>query len=296
VFLAGRLPEWSRARLQALIAGGRVAIAGREAPKPSLRVRAGDRIVVDVPPPEPSTIRPEPIPLNVVHEDADVLVIDKPAGLAVHPGAGRRTGTLAHAVLAHAPDLTGIGGELRPGIVHRLDKDTSGLIVVAKNERALRRLQQAIQLRLVRREYTAIVHGRVRRAGGTIDAPIGRDPRHRTRMAVVASGRRAVTHFRVAECFADASLLEVRLDTGRTHQIRVHCASIGHPLIGDPVYGRGVPSRGLARQALHAGRLSFPHPTTGAAMAFESPLPEDLRALVRRLRTAGASASSRRGL
>jgi 23S rRNA pseudouridine1911/1915/1917 synthase len=294
--LAGRLPEWSRARLQALIAGGRVAIAGREAPKPSLRVRAGDRIVVDVPPPEPSTIQPESIPLNVVHEDADVLVIDKPAGLAVHPGAGRRTGTLAHAVLAHAPDLTGIGGELRPGIVHRLDKDTSGLIVVAKNERALRRLQQAIQLRLVRREYTAIVHGRVRRAAGTIDAPIGRDPRHRTRMAVVAAGRRAVTHFRVAETFADASLLEVRLDTGRTHQIRVHCASIGHPVIGDPVYGRGVPSRGLARQALHAGRLSFPHPTTGAVMAFESPLPEDLRALVRRLRTAGASASSRRGI
>jgi 23S rRNA pseudouridine1911/1915/1917 synthase len=296
VFLAARLPAWSRARLRALIDTGRVAVAGRAGCKAASRVREGDRVVVEVPPTEPITIRPELIPLAIVHEDIDVLVIDKPSGLTVHPGAGRRTGTLAHAVLAHAPELTGIGGELRPGIVHRLDKDTSGLIVVAKNERALRRLQDAIRERRVRREYLAIVHGRVRRTEGTIDAPVGRDPRRRTRMAVVVTGRRAVTHFRVAEIFADASLLALRLETGRTHQIRVHCVSIGHPVIGDPVYARGVPSRGLARQALHAHRLAFTHPSTGVAMAFESPLPEDLSAVIHRLRAAGAVAPTRHGI
>ena len=272
-----------------------MTVGGDSGRKAAARVRAGDRIVIDVPPPEPAAIEPESIPLAIVHEDSDVLVIDKPAGLTVHPGAGRRTGTLVHAVLAHVPDLTGIGGELRPGIVHRLDKDTSGLIVVAKNEHALRRLQAEIQARRMRREYTAIVHGRLSRAEGTIDAPVGRDPHHRTRMAVVTAGRRAVTHYRVREVFADASRLDVRLETGRTHQIRVHCASIGHPVVGDPVYGRRVAAHGLARQALHAHRLYFVHPTSGAEMTFESPLPDDLRVVVQSLRAAGERSETRYG-
>jgi 23S rRNA pseudouridine1911/1915/1917 synthase len=247
-------------------------------------VRAGDLIVVEIPPARPTELRPEPIPLEIVYEDGELLVINKPAGLAVHPGAGRPTGTLVHAVLAHCPDLPGIGGGVRPGIVHRLDKDTSGLLVVAKTEAALRALQEQIQARRARRDYLALVHGTVAAEEGTIDAPLGRDARHRTRMAVVASGRRAVTHYRVVERFADATLLEVRLQTGRTHQIRVHCASIGHPVVGDRLYGRRSNPWGLRRQALHAFKLSFAHPATGAEMSFVAPLPGDMEAVLGQLR------------
>jgi 23S rRNA pseudouridine1911/1915/1917 synthase len=243
---------------------------------------------VEIPPPMPSALEPEPIPLAIVHEDAAVLVIDKPAGLAMHPGAGRATGTLVHAVLAHCPDLPGIGGQARPGIVHRLDKDTSGLLVVAKTEAALRALQAQIQSRQVQREYLALVWGRVVREEGTIDAPIGRDPRHRTRMAVVPAGRRAVTTYRVAERLDGATLLALRLDTGRTHQIRVHCVAMGHPVVGDPTYGRRPNPWGLRRQALHAHRLAFIHPTRGTALSFSSPLPSDIAAALARLRAGGS--------
>lgn len=303
VFLADRLPEMSRARLQTLIAAGCVAVippdpAGNDAGgpstatapghpvrlRPSHRVRAGMRVVVEVPSPEPASLRPEPIPLAIVYEDGDLVVINKPAGLTVHPGAGRPTGTLVHALLAHCPDLPGIGGAQRPGIVHRLDKDTSGLLVAAKTEVALRGLQVQMQARRARRDYLALVWGSVSRAEGVVDAPIGRDPRRRTRMAVVASGRRAVTYYRVVERFREASLLEVRLQTGRTHQIRVHCASLGHPIVGDPVYGRRPNPWGLRRQALHAFRLAFAHPATGAELTFTAPLPPDIETALRRLR------------
>ncbi|MDR7543294.1 MAG: RluA family pseudouridine synthase [Armatimonadota bacterium] len=295
--MADQLPDQSRARLQALIAGGHVSVAaeptapgaaGPPAPvvrvRPSYRVRAGDLIVVEIPPAHPTELRPEPIPLEILYEDGEVLVINKPAGLVVHPGAGRPTGTLAHAVLAHCPDLPGIGGAVRPGIVHRLDKDTSGLLVVAKTEAALRELQAQIQARRARRDYLALVHGAVAIEQGTIDAPLGRDARYRTRMAVVASGRRAVTHYRVVERFADATLLELRLGTGRTHQIRVHCASIGHPVVGDRLYGRRPNPWGLRRQALHAFRLTFAHPGTGREMSFLAPLPADMEAALGQLR------------
>lgn len=298
VYLVGHLQGLSRARLQGLIAGGHVRVhlrqevpAGRR-PRASDRLRGGERIEVEIPPPEPADLRPEPIPLSVVFEDRDLLVVDKPPGLAVHPGAGRHTGTLVHAVLAHCPDLPGIGGTHRPGVVHRLDKDTSGLLVVAKSEAALRGLQAQMQSRRARREYLAIVHGRVLGEGGTVDAPVGRDPRHRTRMAVVASGRPAVTHYRVAERFPDATLLAVRLETGRTHQIRVHCAHLGHPVVGDRTYGRRPNPWGLARQALHAWRLTFAHPVSGQPMTFTAALPQDMESILRTLR-AGTGAARR---
>jgi 23S rRNA pseudouridine1911/1915/1917 synthase len=295
-YLAANLPDLSRARVQALIANGCVIVRAPAAPGAKMplrrgrlraadRVRGGETIVVDVPPVKPVALHPEPIPLDIVYEDDHLLVIDKPAGMAVHPGAGRSTGTLVHAVLAHCPALPGIGGEQRPGIVHRLDKDTSGLLVVAKTDEALRGLQAQIQSRTARREYVAFVYGRLTRPAGTIDAPIGRDPRHRTRMAVVPSGRRAVTHYRVARAFEDATLVNVSLETGRTHQIRVHFASIGHPVVGDPAYARRSNPWGLRRQALHARRLAFAHPVTGRALSFTSDLPADMRAVIETLQS-----------
>jgi 23S rRNA pseudouridine1911/1915/1917 synthase len=265
-------------------AGERVGGGPRRRARPSDRLRPGDRIEVEIPPVRPVGLEPEPIPLDIVFEDRHLLVINKPAGLTVHPGAGREKGTLVHAVLAHCPDLAGIGGEQRPGVVHRLDKDTSGLLVVAKTDAALRGLQAQIQTRQARREYLVLVHGRLPKPEGAVDAPIGRDPRRRTRMAVVASGRRAITHYRVAEAFEAATLLEARLETGRTHQIRVHCAHLGHPVVGDPVYGRRPNPWGLARQALHAHRLAFAHPATGAPLRFAAPLPADMAGALRVLR------------
>lgn len=252
--------------------------------RPSLRLREGDLVEAEVPQPEPAALRPEAAPLEIVFEDPHLLVVNKPAGLTVHPGAGRPSGTLVHALLHHCPGLPRVGAEHRPGIVHRLDKDTSGLIVVAKSEEALVGLQAQIQSRRARRDYTALVHGRVPRESGTIEAPVGRDPRRRTRMAVVASGRRAVTHYRVVERFPGASMLELRLETGRTHQIRVHCAHIGHPVIGDRVYGRRAKVWGISRQALHASRLSFAHPVLGTEMCLSAPLPADMAEALSALR------------
>jgi len=281
VWLAAALPELSRSRLQSLIAAGHVRVGGRTV-KPSLKVAAGATVTVEIPPPAETTLLPEAIPLRVLHEDADILVLDKPAGLVVHPAAGHASGTLVNALLAHCPDLAGIGGEKRPGIVHRLDRDTSGVMVVAKNETALRGLAAQFKRRGVAKEYLAIVRGAPRPPAGRIETPIGRSARDRKKMsATPAAGRPAITLYDTVESFGAASLLRVRIETGRTHQIRVHMAYLGHPVIGDALYGRqrrdALPAEPPPRQMLHAARLEFDHPRTGLRMAFTAPVPEDMR-------------------
>ncbi len=286
-FVTDRFPDLSRARAQGLIAAGHVRVNGASA-KPAHRLRAGETVEVEVPPLPPETLVPEPAALAIVHEDADVLVLDKPAGLVVHPGAGHARGTLAAALLAHAPGIAGVGGPRRPGIVHRLDKDTSGLLAVAKTRAAYDSLVAQLARRAVTRTYRAIVHGRVGPVAGVVDAPIGRHPHDRVRMAVRPGGRgkRAVTRYRVLERFAGFTLVEASLETGRTHQIRVHMASLGHPVAGDDVYGGRrrrplpVPFAGLA---LHAVELAFVHPVTGEHLKFASPLPPRMQRLLSHL-------------
>ncbi len=268
--------------------------------RPSARLRAGQRVRVAIPEPAAAVPAPEAIPLAIVHEDAHLVVIDKPAGLVVHPGAGRDSGTLVNALLHHVRDLSGVGGVLRPGIVHRLDRGTSGLLVVAKDDATHRELARQFASREVEKEYLALVLGVPQRKQGTIAAPIGRDPVQRKRMSVRASrGREARSQYAVVEAFDGAALLRVRIMTGRTHQIRVHLASLGHPVAGDATYGgTRTPSsrrsaarqalRTLVRPALHAARLAFTHPATGARVAFESPLPADLAGVVAELRAAAA--------
>lgn len=290
----------SRNRLQALIEDGRVCVNGRAVGK-SHKLAPGDRVTLEVPDRRRSRLVAEPMPLTIVFEDDDVLVLDKPAGLVVHPGAGVSTGTLVHALLHHAPAIAAVGGEGRPGIVHRLDRDTTGLMVVAKSEPAFLALVEALRQRDVRRTYRAIVWGDPGPEEGVIDLPLGRDPRNRTRMAVVrGGGRDAVTRWRVLERYGPASLLELGLETGRTHQIRVHLAALRMPVMGDPAYGGRVRKslslrpaersladallRGLARQALHAVRLEFEHPVSGERLAFESPIPEDFTRALELLR------------
>lgn len=288
-YLAGRLPDLSRSRIVQLIAQGHVRVNGAVARK-SQRPMPGDQIVVEVPAAERSELTPEPIPLNILHEDADLLVIDKAAGLVVHPAPGHATGTLVNALLHHVPDLAGIGGVRRPGLVHRLDKDTSGLMLVAKNERAHAKLSAALKRREIRRTYLVAAWGHLREPKIEVDAPIGRSPTHRQRMAVVQGGRPARTRFERLERWRAAELLRAELETGRTHQIRVHLLSIGHPVVGDAVYApgaeRGVSgpdrrwaaelARRVGRQFLHAAGLRFAHPRTGEMLVFESPLPEPL--------------------
>jgi 23S rRNA pseudouridine1911/1915/1917 synthase len=282
--LALALPQYSRSRLRAWIDGGRVCVDGEPAVA-TRRVRGGEDVVVlATPEPATSAYAPEPIALAIVHEDDALLVVDKPAGLVVHPGSGNWDGTLLNALLHHAPELAAIP---RAGIVHRLDKDTSGLLVVARTLQAQTNLVRQLQARSVRREYAALAVGDLPR-GGTVDAPIGRHPTRRTTMAIVASGKPARTHYDVVERFGVATLLACRLETGRTHQIRVHLASIGHPLVGDPAYGRRQPVS-FARQALHARRLGLVHPVSHVACAWESQLPPDFADLLLRLR-AGARA------
>lgn len=289
-FLAERL-DLSRSRVAQLIEAGRVLLNGAPARKRD-RPAVGDRIRIAIPPPEPSPLTAEPIPLAVVWEDADLLVIDKPAGLVVHPAPGHASGTLVNALLHRVGDLSGIGGVLRPGIVHRLDRDTSGLMIVAKHDAAHRALADQLRKRQIRRGYLAAAWGHLAESPVTVDAPIARHPTDRKRMAVVQGGRRAVTHFRVLERWPAAELIRADLETGRTHQIRVHLLHLGHPVVGDTTYGagreRGIsgPARGWAaglarrvpRQFLHATELRFTHPISGAEMQFESPLPPDLAA------------------
>lgn len=287
-FVAGRGElSLSRSRAQQLIESGHVTVAGR-AVKAAYKVQAGDAVGVAVPEPEPSPLAAEAIPLDIVYEDAHLLVINKPRGLVVHPAAGHDSGTLVNALLGRGEELPGIGGVERPGIVHRLDKDTTGLMVVAKTEAAHRALTAQIQSRELRREYLALVAGDVAEGSGRIEAPIGRHSTDRKRMAVqVRDGREAVTHFSVAERFASYTLLLCRLETGRTHQIRVHLAYIGHPVVGDPVYGPRKAVPGLSAQFLHAARLGLRHPATGQWLQFEAPLPSDMAAVLHRLRAGG---------
>jgi 23S rRNA pseudouridine1911/1915/1917 synthase len=286
--LARLLPEHSRNRLQQWVRNGLVRLDGKPA-IPSSRVRGGETLAVQIrADPARQPFQPERIALDIVHEDDSILVIDKPAGLVVHPGSGNWSGTLLNALLAYAPQLAPLP---RAGLVHRLDKDTSGLLVVARTETAQTALVRQLQARTMGREYLAIVHGEVLRAG-TVDAPLGRHPVARTRMAVLARGRPAATHYQPLEHHMHWSYLRCRLQTGRTHQIRVHLSSIGHPLIGDPLYRKGraavwLPqaARDFPRQALHAARLSLSHPLTGKAMTWESPMPDDMQRLLEALRS-----------
>jgi 23S rRNA pseudouridine1911/1915/1917 synthase len=286
VFLARLHPELSRSRVKTLIEGGHVR-SSRGSAKPSRVLWAGEEVDLEVPAAAPARLEPESIPLDVLWEDESLIVVNKPAGMVVHPGAGRQSGTLVNALLHRVTDLTGVGGELRPGIVHRLDKDTSGCLVVAKSDAALAALQRDFKARNVQKIYLAIVHG-VPPSEGTFRTLHGRHPTDRKRFSArVAKGRTAVTHFRRQEAFDGAALVEVRLETGRTHQIRVHFAEAGHPLLGDALYG-GVrreaklkpgPAKAAAaaigRQALHASRLSFPHPKSGGKVTVEAPVPEE---------------------
>lgn len=279
----------SRAEAQRLIAAGRVLVDGRPVPKRH-RLRAGERVEVRPEAPPRSELAPEEVPLAVRFEDEHLLVVDKPAGVVTHPSAGHRTGTLVHGLLARA--IAGGDDPSRPGIVHRLDRDTSGLLVVARSPRAHRRLQRLLRERRIDRRYLALVHGPAPPAL-TISRPVGRDPRARTRMSTSApGGREAVTHVRRLEEIGPYALVEARLETGRTHQIRVHLEAEGMPVVGDPVYGRRPDDLGVGRQFLHAARLSFPHPQTGEPIEAESPLPPDLAAALERARRAAAGAAA----
>ena len=294
-WLARALPDLSRARIQALIAEGAVTVDGASS-RASSRVRAGQRVAVTVPEPEPAVPQPEDIPLSVAYDDAHLLVVDKPAGLVVHPGAGTPSGTLVNALLHRVRDLSGIGGVLRPGIVHRLDRGTSGLIVIAKSDEAHRGLAAQFASRAVEKQYLAVVHGVPTPRTGTIDAPIGRHPVQRKKMSTTsARGRAARSSYAVEQALDGAALLRVRIHTGRTHQIRVHLASAGHPIVGDATYGgTRTPSSASAaaraaiadfpRPALHAAALAFTHPVTGARLSLEAPLPEDMARLMVALR------------
>ena len=278
----------SRSYVQRLITGGRLT-RGDESLRARDTVAPGDRLRLEVPPPAPPDLEPDAgIGLDVVYEDTDLLIVDKPAGLVVHPSAGHDSGTLVHGLLAHAGQLGGIAGVRRPGIVHRLDRDTSGLLMVARHDAAQASLMAQLKARRVKKTYLALVHGAVAAAVGRIEAPIGRDPKHRTRMAVVPDGRPSVTGYRVRERFAGWTLVELDLVTGRTHQIRVHLEAIGHPVAGDPVYGTGTSRRGpdgLGRLFLHAWRLELASPSDGHLIRATAPLPHELEAVLEALRT-----------
>ena len=265
--------ELSRTQAQRLIRDGAILLNGKSV-KPNAITTAGDLVDITFPDPVETDVLPENIPLDVVYEDADLLVINKPQGMVVHPSAGHESGTLVNALLYHIRDLSGIGGELRPGIVHRIDRMTSGLIVVAKNDEAHRALSDQFRDHSAHRSYAALVDGNIREDEGTVNAPLARHPVDRKRMAIVQGGREAVTHWRVAARYGQYTLLQIELETGRTHQIRVHMASRQHPVTGDDVYGREKRPFGLLGQALHGYRLAFEHPRTKEKMVFYAPLPE----------------------
>lgn len=284
-FLADCLPEMSRSYLQKLVREGEILLEGKPV-KSGAKLTEGARVTVTLPEPQETEILPENIPLDVLYEDRDVILINKPKGMVVHPAAGHTSGTLVNGLLYHCKgDLSGINGVLRPGIVHRIDKDTTGVLIVCKNDQAHRNLAEQLKEHSITRRYRAVVCGNLKEDEGTIDAPIGRHPVERKRMAVVRDGgRNAVTHYRVLERFGSYTYIECQLETGRTHQIRVHMASTGHPLLGDEVYGRGKSPFHLEGQTLHAMVLGFVHPSTGEYMEFEAPLPEYFEKLLERLR------------
>jgi 23S rRNA pseudouridine1911/1915/1917 synthase len=285
-WLHDHLPELSRSRIQALIKSGNVFLNGRPV-KAHQKIAPGAEISVTVPEPEPVGIVPENIPLNILHEDNDIVVVNKPAGMVVHPGAGRTSGTLVNALLYYCGELPGIGGQLRPGIVHRLDKDTSGAIVVARTDRAMAHLSAEFRQRRVAKTYLALVWGTPPGASGTEEGPLARSRQNRQKMGVTPTGRRAVTHYETIETFGELSLLRVTIETGRTHQIRVHMSHMGHPVVGDTRYGRKrhvvLPSA-VSRQMLHAQTIAFAHPADGRRVEFEAPLWEDMAMLLEALR------------
>jgi 23S rRNA pseudouridine1911/1915/1917 synthase len=277
-YIGEKCQELSRAHAQKLISEGYVTVNNRVA-RASLKLDTGDQIAVEVPPTAPSPLTPEDIPLNIIFEDDDVLVIDKPAGMVVHPAPGHYDHTMVNAVLHHLPDLTDAGDALRPGVVHRLDKDTSGLILIAKNRLSHAKLVDQFKLHAVDKTYITLVKGHLTPGNGAIEAPIGRDPRNRKRMAVVSTGREACTEYNVTRYIGDYTLLEVKLATGRTHQIRVHLSAIGYPVAGDTTYGRKSPD--VPRQFIHAYRLGFYLPSTGEYVEFTADLPADLEQVLR---------------
>ncbi len=291
-FLARAFPDLTRSRIQGLIEAGHARVDGKPA-KAALRLKGGERLSLQVPAPVPALPVAEELPLSVLHEDRELVVVDKAAGMVVHPGAGHASGTLVNALLHRVKDLAGVGGELRPGIVHRLDKDTTGCLVVAKHEAALVALQKSFKTREVEKTYLALVHGQPKQAEARIETLYGRHPVHRQRFTgKVKEGKPALTVYHVRERFEGAALVEVELLTGRTHQIRVHLAEAGHPLLCDELYGAGRKAKGrvaeaqevLGRQALHAWRLAFPHPRTGKVLRLEAPLPPDFTAALKVLR------------
>jgi 23S rRNA pseudouridine1911/1915/1917 synthase len=274
--------EWSRSQVQQWIKDGLVLVNGKPV-KPNYKCSLNDVIGIEIPEPEELNVIPEEMNLDIYYEDADVLVVNKPKGMVVHPAPGHLTGTLVNGLMAHCKDLSGINGVLRPGIVHRIDMDTSGLLMVAKNDLAHESLVNQLVAKTVTRKYRAIVHGVIPHDYGTIEAPLGRDQKDRQSMAVVDNGKHAVTHFNVLERFKDFTFIECKLETGRTHQIRVHMKYIGYPLVGDPKYGPRK-TLDLGGQALHAGILGFEHPRTGQYLEFEAPLPEYFEKLLDDLR------------
>ncbi|NEO88074.1 MAG: RluA family pseudouridine synthase [Spirulina sp. SIO3F2] len=292
-WLSGQLPDITRSRLQKLIEQGQVQLNGQACTLKKQVLKPDDIVTVQIPPSQPLAVEAEAIPLNILYEDESLIIINKPAGMVVHPAPGHSSGTLVNALLHHCDDLAGIGGVERPGIVHRLDKNTTGAIVVAKTDAAMLHLQQQIQAKTARREYLGMVFGSPSEESGTIDAPIGRHPGNRKKMAVVAAergGRHAVTHWQVQERLGNYAILLFRLETGRTHQIRVHSALLGHPIVGDPDYGSGRHvGVNLTGQALHAYRLCLTHPVTGEQIEAIAPPPPEWETLVRVLRQRYAS-------
>lgn len=285
-FLVTCMPDFSRSRLQVMIRDGLIQINGVVAEKSGQLVEQGSRVDVHLPPPEVTDLVPEDIPLAIIFENNDLMVVNKPAGMVVHPSLGHDSGTLVHAALAHAPEMEGIGGEKRPGVVHRLDKDTSGLILLAKNDRSLRWLQDQFRLRKTRKVYLALVDGKPPTPVGRVEAPIGRDPTHRQQMAITTleRGREAVTEYKVLERFPSHTLVEAHPLTGRTHQIRVHLAFLGCPIVGDRVYGHKHVSLTIERHFLHAARLTICLPGETEARTFDAPLAEDLELVLTNLR------------
>ena len=283
-YLSVVLPDCSRSFLQKLIEEEQVTVDGKPV-KSNYKVRNGDRISVNIPDAVEPEIEAEDIPLDILYEDTDLLVVNKPKGMVVHPAPGNWSGTLVNALMYHCGDsLSGINGEIRPGIVHRIDKDTSGLLVVAKNDRAHQSLAEQIKVHSAGRRYFAVVYGTPREQKGTVNAPIARHPIDRKKMAVLAGGREAITHYEVLEQYAGYSYLTFLLETGRTHQIRVHMAHIGHPIIGDPLYGPAKDKWKLQGQCLHAGELTLTHPATGERMTFQAPLPVYFTTVLQKLR------------
>jgi 23S rRNA pseudouridine1911/1915/1917 synthase len=286
-FLTESMPEFSRSRIQGLIATGHVDVNGQPAKKAGQSLEAGSRVTVRIPPTVPTELVAEDIPLDIVFENDDLIVINKPAGMVVHPAAGHASGTLVNAVLGYDPELEGIGGEERPGVVHRLDKETSGLIVLAKNERAHRWLQDQFRLRKVEKIYLALVDGKPPTPSGRVESYIGRDPKNRKRMAIVSEskGREAISEYKTVESFKNHTLLEFHPFTGRTHQIRLHCAFLKCPIVGDEIYGRKNPSIPLGRHFLHAYRLKIILPGEKTLRLFEAPLPQELDQALIQLRS-----------